>query len=95
MRYVLLALGLSVGLAFAPMPPIPMPAAFAQTAGAVTPQIGRQQARRIAAASGVVRVKEIELDDGKWEIEGTDGAGRKIEIDIDARSGKVLRIERD
>jgi uncharacterized membrane protein YkoI len=40
-------------------------------------------------------VEEVDRDDGKWEVEGKDASGREIEVDIDARSGKVVKVERD
>jgi len=57
--------------------------------------IGIERAGAIAARYGIVKIREIELDDGKWEIEGSDRAGRKRELDIDARTGKVIKFERD
>jgi hypothetical protein len=40
-------------------------------------------------------IGDIELDDGHWEIEGTDRARNKLEMENDARSGKVVKMERD
>jgi uncharacterized membrane protein YkoI len=71
-------------------------AATAQNAPAnLSTQVTAEQARAIAANNGVVRISEIELDDGKWEIEGRDQSGREIEIDIDARTGAIIKKERD
>jgi uncharacterized membrane protein YkoI len=50
--------------------------------------------RDMAFAKGVVTIKEIELDDGIWEVEGRDVGGRKIEIEVDARSGEIVKIKR-
>jgi hypothetical protein len=41
-----------------------------------------------------VSIKEIELDDGIWEVEGRDGSGRKIEIEVDAVRGEIVKIKR-
>lgn len=38
---------------------------------------------------------DVELDDGKYELEGRDGEGRKVEIDVDARTGSVIKVEQD
>ena len=57
--------------------------------------ITMDEARRIATGHGVVRIEEIELDDGKWQIEGRDAVGASIEIDLRASDGGVLKIERD
>lgn len=52
-------------------------------------------ARRIANEHGLVRIEEIKLDDGKWEIEGRDSTGAGIEIDLRATDGTVIKMERD
>ncbi len=59
------------------------------------PAISMDDARRIANEHGLVRVEEIKLDDGKWEIEGRDAAGAEIEIDLRATDGMVIKMERD
>ncbi len=82
MKHTLLALALATGLAAAP--------ALAQEF-----KVSEQQARQIASDRGVVKFSEIEQDDGKWEIEGRDKDGRKIEIDIHGQSGEVTKFERD
>jgi len=82
MKRALLALVLAAGLATVP--------ALAQQY-----KIGEQQARQIAADRGVVQITEIEQDDGKWEIEGRDKDGRKIEIDVHGQTGEVVKFERD
>ena len=74
----------SLAGAQAPAPIQPGPAA-----------ISMEQARRIASDNGVVRIEEIKLDDGKWEIEGRDSAGAQIEIDLRASDGTVIKMERD
>jgi uncharacterized membrane protein YkoI len=48
----------------------------------------------MAFAKGVVTIKEIELDDGIWEVEGRDAGGHKIKIEVDARSGEIVKIKR-
>jgi uncharacterized membrane protein YkoI len=57
--------------------------------------ITAEQAIEIARQQGLVTVEEVDRDDGKWEVEGKDASGREIEVDIDARSGKVVKVERD
>ncbi|KPF65980.1 hypothetical protein IP69_16030 [Bosea sp. AAP35] len=69
--------------------PSPAPIRPGQTA------ISMDDARRIANDNGVVRIEEIELDDGKWEIEGRDAAGAEIEIDLRATDGMIIKMERD
>jgi uncharacterized membrane protein YkoI len=50
--------------------------------------------RDMAFAKGVVTIKEIELDDGVWDVEGRDASGHKIKIEVDARSGEIFKIKR-
>lgn len=70
-------------LARAQQPPTP--------AGTIT----LDDARRIASDNGVMRIEEIKLDKGVWEIEGRDNAGAEIEMDVRASDGAVIKIERD
>ncbi len=58
------------------------------------PGIGQYEAVAIARANGVVRIHDVEREDGGWEVEGRDRRGRDIEIEIDNR-GRVTEIERD
>jgi uncharacterized membrane protein YkoI len=51
-------------------------------------------ARDMAFAKGVVTIKEIELDGGIWEVEGRNAGGRRIKIEVDARSGEIVKIKR-
>ncbi|HZP10707.1 hypothetical protein [Methyloceanibacter sp.] len=51
-------------------------------------------ARNIAFHYGVVMIKDIDLDDGVWEVVGFDSYGAKIKIWIDAWSGAVVKIKR-
>lgn len=45
--------------------------------------------------AGMVRVVEVERDDGRIEVEGYDAAGRELEIRMDARGQRILSIDRD
>ena len=40
-------------------------------------------------------IKEIELDDGVWEVEGHDASGHKIKMKVDAASGEIVKMKRD
>lgn len=80
----------------------PAPAALAEDeyglrggAGAGGVTVSREEAVQIARAEGMTRVKEIERDDGKWELEGCTRNGREIEIDIHGRTGAILDLEID
>ena len=45
--------------------------------------------------AGMVRVVEVERDDGRIEVEGYDATGRELDIYMDATGQRVLRVERD
>ncbi len=64
-------------------------------AGPALAEISAEDAIRIAQENGVASVTEVDRDDGKWEVEGRDADGREIEVDVDATSGAVLKVERD
>lgn len=57
--------------------------------------IDRYAAMDIAAFAGVEYIKEIERDDGEWEIEGRTWDGCEIEVEIDSYSGRILDREID
>lgn len=58
--------------------------------------IKHARAIEIAKAQGLVTLREIDLEDhGEWELEGRDAAGREIEVDISARDGVVMKLDRD
>lgn len=57
--------------------------------------IARAQAIAIALTAGLVRVKEVDCDDDEWEVEGWTVTGRRIEVEIDARTGRIKEIEYD
>jgi uncharacterized membrane protein YkoI len=57
--------------------------------------ISRDEAVHIARAEGMTRIKEVERDDGKWELEGCTRNGREIEIDIHGRTGEILELDVD
>jgi hypothetical protein len=56
-------------------------------------EITEERAVRIARGYGMVEVREVERDDGGWEIDGRDHRGRELEISIN-RDGRVTSVER-
>lgn len=46
-------------------------------------------------AAGMVRVTEVERDDGLIEVEGFDRHGREIDVKMDAAGKRVLSVEID
>ena len=57
------------------------------------PSISEAQAVRIARGYGMVEVRDVERDDGGWEIEGRDHRGRDLKVTINRR-GRVTDVER-
>lgn len=68
--------------------------AIAQDAGCGGP-INATEALRIATGAGVAQIRELECDDGKWEVKGRDANGVRIEVDVHPSSGQVLKVERE
>jgi uncharacterized membrane protein YkoI len=54
-----------------------------------------EDVRNMALDRGVVTIKEIELDHGIWEVQGRDVGGHKIEMKVDALSGKIVKMRRN
>ncbi len=78
----------------------PVPFALAQTgdlaAGAAPASgISREEAISIARDKGMTRVREVERDDGKWELEGCTADRREIEVDIRRSTGDIVKLEVD
>lgn len=70
-------------------------AGFILPAGAALADIAIEDVIRIARENGVAEFRELELDDGRWEVEGRTVDGRRIEVDIAASDGRVIKTERD
>jgi uncharacterized membrane protein YkoI len=54
-----------------------------------------EDVRGMAFAKGIVKIEQVELDDGVWEVEGIDASGQEIEMKIEAGSGQIIKLERD
>lgn len=44
---------------------------------------------------GLVKIKEVERDDGYIEVEGYNARGEEVEVRMDARGQRVLSVDRD
>lgn len=77
---IVLALGFSVG--------------FAAPAAAY---VDIETVRAMAFDRGIVKLEEIELKrrKGIWKVEGEDAYGEEIEMEIDARTGRIIKMKRD
>jgi hypothetical protein len=67
--------------------------AFAGAAAAQPVTI--EDVRGMAFDKGIVKIEEVELDDGIWEVEGSDASGHEIEMKVEALSGRIIKLERD
>lgn len=67
----------------------------AAEAGRCRGPVTAEGAIAIAREAGIVHVTSVACDDGKWEVEGRDARGRKMEVEIDPRTGRILEIEYD
>jgi hypothetical protein len=82
-KYILpLAAAVSLGLA-AP--------AMAYDSGSL---ISMEDALGVATDIGLVTVSNTEFAGYEWQIEGRDGSGRYMEVDVDATTGDVLNVDR-
>jgi uncharacterized membrane protein YkoI len=57
--------------------------------------VGIDDVRVMAFDKGIVKIEEVELDDGLWEVEGYDANGHEIEMKVDAASGQIIKLGRD
>ncbi|MGQ4273855.1 PepSY domain-containing protein [Terrihabitans sp. B22-R8] len=46
-------------------------------------------------AAGYTRITDIESDDGLYEVDATSPEGHRVDLDVDPRTGAVVRSERD
>ena len=69
--------------------------AAALPAAAAAQHLTIDDVRNMALDRGVVTIKEIELDDGIWEVQGRDAGGHKIEMKVDASSGEIVKMRRN
>lgn len=58
--------------------------------------VNHTKAMDIAKSKGVATVREMKVTKrGNWKVEGADAQGRKIEVRIDGKDGKVEKVERE
>lgn len=76
---------------------VPAPLALAQAGDLAAPASGisREEAISIARDKGMTRVREVERDDGKWELEGCTADRKEIEVDIRRSTGEIVKLEVD
>jgi uncharacterized membrane protein YkoI len=69
--------------------------ALAQAQNATNAELDVKQIIAKLEAAGYTRIHDVEKDDGVWEVEATNSAGQRVELDVDPVSGTVLREELD
>jgi len=50
--------------------------------------------RAMAFDKGIVEI-ELHQRKGVWKVEGEDATGHEIEMKVDARTGQIIKLERD
>jgi uncharacterized membrane protein YkoI len=70
------------------------------TTGKVYPNTGvanmsEADVRAALAAQGYTNVHDVDFEDGIWNAEADDAAGKDVEIKIDPANGKVIGKEKD
>jgi len=58
------------------------------------PRVTIDDVRNIAFSRGIVVIKDVDLDDGVWEVVGFDPTGAKIKMKVDAWSGAIIKLKR-
>jgi hypothetical protein len=61
---------------------------------AARPRVTIDDVRNIAFSRGIVVIKDVDLDDGVWEVVGFDPTGAKIKMKVDAWSGAIIKLKR-
>jgi Peptidase propeptide and YPEB domain len=56
--------------------------------------ISMQRALAVATDLGLATVSHTQFAGDEWQIEGRDMSGRYMEVDVDARTGEVLNVDR-
>lgn len=69
------------------------PAAYAQSSD-TQPELSLSQIESRLSGQGF-RVVEIERDDGRYEVKAWDAQNRCVELQLDRRSGEIVRNESD
>jgi hypothetical protein len=57
------------------------------------PNITARQAARIASSHGAARIYDIDFRRGVWEVKGSTWRGARIELEISARTGRVIDVD--
>lgn len=81
-----------------PADDMPAPAAgdgIAQTAPHQGAPLTVQEITSRVESQGFTNVTKVELEHGRYEVYARDGQGHRMELYVDARTGEILKSERD
>ncbi len=70
-------------------------ATAATTAGATLPPLTLDEVLARLRTAGYSDFRELERENGRYEVKGSDAEGRRVELYVDARTGEVVKEERD
>ena len=56
-------------------------------------RVDRNDAVRIAYNYGLARVTNVDFDHGRWEIDGRTRRGTRVEMEVSARTGRILDVD--
>lgn len=59
------------------------------------PAVAAADVARMLEAQGYTNVHDIELDDGRYEVEAVNAAGQKVDLKLDPRDGRILVENQD
>lgn len=62
-----------------------------------TPALSAADIQSRLASQGYTNIRDIEYDDGRWEVEATNPRGEPVDLKLDPRDGRILRekVDRD
>ncbi len=75
--------------------PLFLIASLASALPAAAGPVNIEDVRAMAFDKGVVKIEEVELDDGVWAVEGYDQSGHEIEMKVEAATGAIIKLERN
>ncbi|WP_281915463.1 PepSY domain-containing protein [Caldimonas thermodepolymerans] len=87
---LLAALATGAG-AQAPAPSVPAAPAPQTSPAPQGPQLNIRQVYDLMDAAGYRDIREIEWSHGRYEVEGRNARGERVKLEVDARTGAVLR----
>ncbi len=60
-----------------------------------TPALSATDIRSRLESQGYTGIRDVEYDDGRWEVEAVNAAGQQVDLKLDPRDGRILREKVD